>query len=147
MADIRAKWKEKVIMFPTCATDEGNVKYWQILLHSGMTKELKKKLQTQGLSLKDIDAHVAHMRTLFWGISIPMQTVAKSKYKPKRLAFEDFPENATQEVSENEEPPERKVRKTKKYVLCGRLNNKQIWGKDRLQLKTWKLPSGERLKP
>ena len=111
MADIRAKWKEKVIMFPTCATDEGNVKYWQILLHSGMTKELKKKLQTQGLSLKDIDAHVAHMRTLFWGISIPMQTVAKSKYKPKRLAFEDFPENATQEVSENEEPPEKESEK------------------------------------
>ena len=76
-----------------------------------MTKELKKKLQTQGLSLKDIDAHVAHMRTLFWGISIPVQTIAKSKYKPKRLAFEDFPENAAHEVSENEEPPERESKR------------------------------------
>ena len=31
MTDIRAKWKEKVIMFPTCTTDKGNVKYRQIL--------------------------------------------------------------------------------------------------------------------
>ena len=107
MADIRAKWKEKVIMFPTCATDEGNVKYRQILLHSGMTKELKKKLMAQGLSSDDIDAHVVHMRALFLGISIPVQNVAKSKYKPGRLDFEEFPENATCEVSENEEPPER----------------------------------------
>ena len=107
MADIRAKWKEKVIMFPTCATDEGNVKYRQILLHSGMTKELKKKLMAQGLTADDIDAHVVHMRALFWGISIPVQNVAKSKYKPKRLEFEEFPENATYEASENEEPSER----------------------------------------
>ena len=47
------------------------------------------------------------MRALFWGISIPVQNVAKSKYKPGRLDFEEFPENATCEVSENEEPPER----------------------------------------
>ena len=111
MADIRAKWKEKVIMFPTCATDEGNIKYRQILLHSGMTKELKRKLVSQGLSLDDIDAHVVHMRALFWGISIPVQTVAKSKYKPGRLDFEDFPENAAHEVSENEEPPEKESEK------------------------------------
>ena len=51
------------------------------------------------------------MHTLFWGISIPVQTVAKSKYKPKRLAFEDFPENATQEVSGNEESPEKESEK------------------------------------
>ena len=51
------KWKEKVIMFPTCATDEGNVKYRQILLHSGMIGELRKKLMAQGLTADDIDAH------------------------------------------------------------------------------------------
>ena len=51
------------------------------------------------------------MRALFWGISIPVQTVAKSKYKPGGLDFEDFPENAAHEVSENEEPPEKESEK------------------------------------
>ena len=82
-----------------------------------MTKELKKKLMAQGLTADDIDAHVVHMCALFWGISIPVQNVAKSKYKPGRLEFEEFPENATYEASENEEPSEKEEKEQEVRVM------------------------------
>ena len=41
LEDIRKKWKQNQVQFPTCATDEGNMKYQQILLHSGLTSEMR----------------------------------------------------------------------------------------------------------
>ena len=95
MKDIIEKWKQNEVIFPTCSTDEGNVKYRQILLHSGLILDLKKKLRQQGLSLQDIDNHLLHMRSFFRGVPISVQKAANKKYTPVRLPFSEFPASAT----------------------------------------------------
>ena len=95
MEDILEKWKQNKVIFPTCSIDEGNVKYRQILLHSGLTFDLKKKLGQQGLSPQDIDNHLLYMQSFFRGVTISVQKAANKKYTPIRLPFREFPASAT----------------------------------------------------
>ena len=95
MKEIIENWKQNEVIFPTCSTNEGNVKYRQLLLHSGLTFDLKKKLGQQGLSPQDIDNHLLHMQSFFRGVSISVQKAANKKYTPIRLPFREFPASAT----------------------------------------------------
>ena len=110
MKDVIEKWKENEVIFPTCPTDEGNVKYRQILLHSGLTLDLKKKLRQQGLSPQDIDNHLLHMRSFFRGIPISVQKAANKKYTTVRLPFIELPASATGAVlSDEDDETEREI--------------------------------------
>ena len=104
LKDIREKWKNNQIQFPTCATDEGNVKYRQILLHRGLTLDLRKQLKEQGLNNKDIDRHLIHMTMFFKGTSIPVQKPKQKGLKPTTLTYQEFPRRATgAELSDEDE--------------------------------------------
>ena len=110
LKDIREKWKSNQIQFPTCATDEGNVKYRQILLHRGLTLDLRKQLKEQGLNNKAIDRHLLHMTMFFKGTSIPVQKPKQKGLKPTTLTYQQFPRRATgaalsDEDEENTERP------------------------------------------
>ena len=110
LEDIREKWKQNQVQFPTCATDEGNMKYRQILLHSGLTIEMRKHLKEQGLNNKDIDRHLIHMTMFFKGTSISVQKPKQKSIKPTTLDYKQFPRRATgaalsDEDEENAERP------------------------------------------
>ena len=104
LKDIREKWKKNQIQFPTCATDEGNVKYRQILLHRGLTLDLRKQLKEQGFNNKAIDRHLIHMTMFFKGTSIPVQKSKQKGLKPTTLTYQEFPRRATgAELSDEDE--------------------------------------------
>ena len=110
MQDVLEKWKQNKVIFPTCSTDEGNVKYRQILLHSGLTFDLKKKLGQQGLTPQDIDNHLLHMQSFFRGVTISVQKAANRKYTPARLPYKEFPASATGALlSDVEDETEREI--------------------------------------
>ena len=110
MQDVLEKWKQNKVIFPTCSTDEGNVKYRQILLHSGLTFDLKKKLGQQGLTPQDIDNHLLHMQSFFKGVTISVQKAANRKYTPARLPYKEFPASATGALlSDVEDETEREI--------------------------------------
>ena len=107
---IREKWKQNQVLFPTCAADEGNIKYRQILLHSGLTLDLRKRLKEQGLDNKAIDRHLMHMTMFFKGASIPVQKAKQKNFRPTPLEYQQFPRRATgaelsDEDEENAEQP------------------------------------------
>ena len=110
MQDVIEKWKQNKVIFPTCSTHEGNVKYRQILLHSGLTFDFKKKLGQQGLTPQDIDNHLLHMQSFFRGVTISVQKAANKRYTPARLPYREFPASATGALlSDVEDETEREI--------------------------------------
>ena len=86
------------------------MKYRQILLHSGLTSEMRKRLKEQGLNNKDIDRHLMHMTMFFNGTSISVQKQKQKSIKPTSLDYKQFRRQATgaalsDEDKENAERP------------------------------------------